>query len=310
MAESTAHALRGYSGAAVATELASGITSGATSIDCVDLSTWTAVDDVGPFRFTITDGTTEEECEGTSVSGNTINTVTRGVGETTAAAWSSGATVKHTESVRDLVEANRVVNRILGVASVAAGDLYYVSSVSTGPIFSRLAKGTAKKILRMNAAATAPEWGGFDPIVTRKSANESVTSSTTLQNDDELKQAIGASEVWKFEFDIGFTGQQADDLKVAVTVPSGATVLVLFDGPASAVTTTSGDQANVGTTTSGDSATFGCIGTSTIAYGRIVGTVSNSTNTGDIQLQFAQASSSGTAVTVVAGSVGTFRRIS
>lgn len=41
-------------------------------------------------------------------------------------------------------------------ASSAAGDLHYMSSAKA---MARLSKGTALQILRMNAGATAPEWG-------------------------------------------------------------------------------------------------------------------------------------------------------
>jgi len=42
-------------------------------------------------------------------------------------------------------------------SSTAAGDLEYFTAAL---VKSRLAKGTAGQVLRMNAAATAPEWGG------------------------------------------------------------------------------------------------------------------------------------------------------
>lgn len=114
MAESAAFSRRGHSGAARTTTLTSGITSGATTMDLADASTWTGCDDNGPFRITITDGTTEEEVEATTVSGNTISGMTRGVGGTSATAWSAGASAKHTSSVRDLAEANYAVAETVG----------------------------------------------------------------------------------------------------------------------------------------------------------------------------------------------------
>ncbi|RVB00504.1 hypothetical protein EN912_18565, partial [Mesorhizobium sp. M7A.F.Ca.CA.004.02.1.1] len=45
-------------------------------------------------------------------------------------------------------------------ASTAAGDILYLSGAKAP---ARLAKGTAGQTLRMNAAATAPEWGGGAP---------------------------------------------------------------------------------------------------------------------------------------------------
>lgn len=155
MAESAAFARRGTSGAALRTTLASGITNAQTSIDGVDLSTWTGTITNGPARATISDGTTEEEIEFTGVSSNTLTGVTRGVGGTSAAAWSAGATLTHGLSVRDVDEANKLVNAILGISGLAAGDLLYLTAATT---FARLAKGTARQQLAMNAAANAPEW--------------------------------------------------------------------------------------------------------------------------------------------------------
>lgn len=155
MAESSAYARRGYSGAARPTTLVGAHASGATTITVADASTWTAADDNGPFRFTITDGTTEEEIEATAVSGNSFTGCTRGVGGTSAVSWSGGETVEHTSSARDFDEANRLVNAILGISSLTAGDLLYVLTSTT---FARLAKGTARQQLAMNSGATAPEW--------------------------------------------------------------------------------------------------------------------------------------------------------
>lgn len=131
MPESAAYARRGFYGAAVMTTLASGITAGATTLDGVDLSTWSGCDDDGPFRFTISDGTTEEECEATTVTGNTISGITRGVGDTTAVSWSSGAQLEHTSSVRDLDEANQVAYKVLGAISGNGGKAFRVNAGAT-----------------------------------------------------------------------------------------------------------------------------------------------------------------------------------
>lgn len=131
MSESVEYERRGYTGGARATTLASGITSGATTLDGDDLSTWSGADDNGPFRFTITDGSTEEEVEATTVSGNTISGMTRGVGGTTAAGWGPGVTLEHRSSVRDYDEANLAVNRTLGQISGNGGKFFRVDAGAT-----------------------------------------------------------------------------------------------------------------------------------------------------------------------------------
>lgn len=155
MAESAAYARRGHSGAAKDTTLDGGITAVATTLSGADLSTWTGTVTNGPGRATISDGTSEEEIEFTGVAGNSLIGVTRGVGGTSAQAWSSGVTLSHTSSVRDFDEANRLVNAILGISGLTAGDLLYALTSTT---FARLAKGTARQQLAMNSGATAPEW--------------------------------------------------------------------------------------------------------------------------------------------------------
>lgn len=122
MAESAAYARRGFAGGARDTTLSAGITSVATTLTGVDLSTWTTVDDNGPFRFTVSDGTNEEEMEGTAVSGNSITGITRGVGGTTAQAWDAGATISHESSVRDFDEANYWVNKLSTVLVPASAS--------------------------------------------------------------------------------------------------------------------------------------------------------------------------------------------
>ena len=136
-------------------------------------------------------------------------------------------------------------------------------------------------------------------IAVRKTADESVTTSTTLQDDDELTFAIAASEEWVVNFDLfaaaafGTTG-----LKVAVTVPSGATLNYDF-----AAIDDAGSVDMDGTSTSGSAITFASADfAGTIAKVSGILWVLNSTNAGSVTLQFAQATSSGTAVTLLSGS--------
>ncbi len=57
----------------------------------------------------------------------------------------------------------------------AAGDLdYYISAVAK----ARLAKGTARQVLRMNAAADAPEWGGAIAARVYRSTTQSISNNT------------------------------------------------------------------------------------------------------------------------------------
>lgn len=168
MAESAAFARRGFAGGAARTTLASDISDSAVTISCVSLSTWTGATTNGPITVTISRGQSDEEViEATGISSNDLTGVTRhvDVGGTTPVAHDAGASVELTSRDRDFDEANRLVNLVLGVGSVVAGDLYYVSAASGGvpTALARLAKGTALQTLRMNSGATAPEWAAPAP---------------------------------------------------------------------------------------------------------------------------------------------------
>ena len=217
MAESTAYARRGFTGGAVQTTLASGITAGATSMDLVDASTWATADDNGPFRITITDGTTEEEVEATTVSGNTISSMTRGVGGTSAAAWASGVTVKLTSSVRDYDEANKWVNELSGAATAAnvalvadAANSLAGVSFAASRVMARLASGDLK-------AATPAE------IVTLLQGTELAGYIFATVANDSAYVATGEGTTSATFTDLATAGP-------AVTVTTGTKALVIIAG--------------------------------------------------------------------------------
>lgn len=69
------------------------------------------------------------------------------------------------------------------------------------------------------------EWGAGagGATVLVKPSDESVTSSNTLQDDDDLTFAVAANEEWLFEFVVFMPGgDTAADIKVSLGVPSGA----------------------------------------------------------------------------------------
>ena len=132
----------------------------------------------------------------------------------------------------------------------------------------------------------------------RKSANESVTSSTTLQNDDELKYEMAANTNYQFEFSILYTGGTAGDIKFTVTTPSGGDLWATGWAPSGGSVSTFGPMTASGTVISG----LDALGTTNPTMIYIRGVAMNSSTVGDLQLQWAQNASSGTATTVYAGS--------
>jgi len=127
----------------------------------------------------------------------------------------------------------------------------------------------------------------------RKTADESVSSSTTLQNDDVLKIALAASDAVEFSAVMFVSSTSSTpDFKMAFTVPSGASVRWMaeyFDGAnyqGSSVITGSGTTVNF------------AVAANTLGMVKLSGIVVNGSNAGDLQLQWAQNTSNGTSVTV------------
>jgi len=83
-------------------------------------------------------------------------------------------------------------------------------------------------VLTWNAAtskwieAAIPAGG---PTIVRKTANEIVNNSTTLQDDDHLKLTMAANEIWLVEvFVMGLLADGSADWKVGWSYPAGATI--------------------------------------------------------------------------------------
>lgn len=57
----------------------------------------------------------------------------------------------------------------------------------------------------------------------RKTADETVNNSSTLQNDNHLSFIMDANELWILELTIFYDSNTTADIKVGITLPSGAT---------------------------------------------------------------------------------------
>jgi hypothetical protein len=172
-------------------------------------------------------------------------------------------------------------------ASGAPTDAEYVVTASNGTL-------SAEKVV------AAPATGGNIPKIVRKTSNESVNASTTLQDDDELLFAIGASEVWAWEAEIWYDAADAANFKFAYTVPTSASLRWADIG------SDSGDAASPGvavTTVSGTARTASATGVGTTRHTRHSGVVVNSTNAGNVTLQWAQNTSNVSNATVQANSI-------
>lgn len=148
----------------------------------------------------------------------------------------------------------------------------------------------------------------FAIVTKRKTADESVTSSTVLQDDDHLSFAIAANEEWLINIALRIgTSLAVHGIKLAITAPAGATI----DAEATLVGVVGADGGSQSTQTSGAALDFGTarFASSSFANGRMAVWVLNGATPGNVTLQFAQSTSNGTAVNLRKGSALIAHRI-
>lgn len=144
-----------------------------------------------------------------------------------------------------------------------------------------------------------------------KSADESVTSSTAMQDDDELYFPVAAGEVWTAEVDLVYEGITSADIAVGWSLPAGATAVgSAFGLDIAATSSTASARFVAGAVTSGISfLSLGGVGAGVQAVGRYRITVTNGGTAGNVRLIWAQRVSQGTATIVKAGSTLIAERI-
>lgn len=144
-----------------------------------------------------------------------------------------------------------------------------------------------------------------------KTADESVISSTTVQNDNHLLVSVAANAEYEIVTQLGVTGSAAGDIKTRWTIPSGATTQRFCRGPDTSSTgSTAATTIRCVALTNGHATeiNYGLFSTSDLSwieermYVVVAGTA------GVVQLQWAQNASTATNTTVKAGSYITVRR--
>ncbi len=135
----------------------------------------------------------------------------------------------------------------------------------------------------------APTSSGSSTVIVRKPADESITTDIVLSDDDTLTFAIGASETWIVTFNLFVTAASVTpDINFDINVPSGAT----GNYGMSEIPALSGNGPEIGTTSASVP-----IDTSP-GHIRISALIVNSTNAGNVTLQWRQTTSSADALTV------------
>src|ERR1700719_4406248 len=123
-----------------------------------------------------------------------------------------------------------------------------------------------------------------------KAADESVTSSTTLQNDNELLLPVVASAAWNFNCTLVYEGGAvgASDLKIQWALPAGATASICVPS----YLFTDGADHGPSWLAAGTAFALGTAGAGAKRAVFMAGSVITSTTAGNLQLTWAQNTSS------------------
>lgn len=130
--------------------------------------------------------------------------------------------------ISDYIDA-QVATRLAATIVDAKGDLLVGTAADT---LARLAVGgTNGHVLTVDSTqGSGVKWAAGassnDPrlAVVRKASDETVSNSTTLQNDDHLALTVAASEVWEVRLTLLLSAAgTAADWKFAFSVPTAAT---------------------------------------------------------------------------------------
>lgn len=144
-------------------------------------------------------------------------------------------------------------------------------------------------------------------IFKRKATNESVSSSTVLQNDNDLFFSVDANTIYRVTLVLHVSAQTANDAKVDFTLPAGAS----FKYAISTQTTTAAayvdDQIFPGD--AGTPSGIGGLGGGNNAVAQIEGVLDVGGTAGTFQTQWAQLVSGASGTTMLAGSWLEARRV-
>ena len=162
-------------------------------------------------------------------------------------------------------------------------------------------------VIQAGQRITAALLTSMMPQTVIKPSDETVTSSTTLQNDNDLSAPVAANASYIFEIYLDFEGgtQGSSDLKLQLIGPSGTAIRYqIICGDTSGNPYVAGGQTQLTTPAAGTN------GAGTFMALSMKGTVVTGSSAGTFQLQWAQHTSSGTGTIVHVGSSLMLTRVS
>jgi hypothetical protein len=128
-------------------------------------------------------------------------------------------------------------------------------------------------------------------LMVRKTSDETVSASTTLQNDDVLLFNVPANEIWQFQFVLVYLGTAAGGLKIAFTFPGGT---FTASGPQFNAAGTTLQMGTFGATTSPTASADYRVNSLTLPDTLVItGVYVNAGAGGNVVMQWAQQTASG-----------------
>jgi hypothetical protein len=309
---------RKYSNTAIQTTLSSSCSAAATTIAVTATTGFPAVDFVLALDA---EGATQELVLVTAVAGTNL-TVTRGYDNTTAVSHDAGAVVVHSHAAIDFKEsrdheaataAHGATGAVVGTTNVQAltnkdlssGTNTFPSTLATDvEVTAAVAAHEADTsvhgvatVAGLTEAQTLTNKTLASPVITGvgevrsvvKAANESVASSTTLQDDNELLFTVAAGAKYHFSGTL-------------FTVPSPGSIKLALNGPT--LTALKFGLVSSGT---GFVTAYGSTMNSADTCAVVSGTIECS-DAGTVNLQWAQNTGDASAAQILAGSFIQVRR--
>ena len=146
-------------------------------------------------------------------------------------------------------------------------------------------------------------------ITVRKTSTESVTSSTTLQDDDQLTASVEANRTYEVVGQLIFDGGTTGDLKFIFAVPTSAALYCVITYPTQLADTTIGGNATITFVDSTIETHVGTIGLASTQGLSFTGLLAVAGTAGTFKLRWAQEVSSGTATRLGIGSYFSLREV-
>lgn len=143
-----------------------------------------------------------------------------------------------------------------------------------------------------------------------KSADETVASSTTNQNDNELSIAVDANTTYWVECFLIYAAHPSADIKVTYSGPSGTTMQWCADGLVSGSTSVVDDVSRSLQGLANTPSHGGITDNTTVLVAMHKGVLTVGGTAGNLTLQWAQLASNASATRVYAGSTLVVTRVS